>query len=85
MYREILSGARVMMVLLSINSCALIVSSVKRRPRRIKSSDIEAMVLSPDPSDDSTEDLSYARIPPGPKHHMDWVRYREERRQLLGH
>ena len=85
MFREIMSGARVMMVLLAINGCSLIVSSMKRRPRRTKaeSSDIEARVLRPDPID-STEDLSYARIPPGPNHHMKWVKHHEERRELLG-
>ena len=79
MFRQIMSGARVMIILLFINASFILVSSLKRRPRRKKAkfSDIEA---SPEPSY-STEDL---RIPPGPYQHSTWVKHREERRELLG-
>ena len=80
MFRQIMSGARVMMVVLAINACSVLVSALKRRPRTPKAFDIEARILMPALSD-STEDT---RILPGSTHHRGWVQHLAERRELLG-
>ena len=84
MYREIMSGARVLIVILIVNTLSLLASAFRGMPPRQRETEPSDIELGDSDPWDLAKDSALTPVPLGPNYDVNMDKYRQERKELLG-